>query len=226
MQQVEINAEIRNTRGSAASRRLLREDKVPAVLYGHEIDGISLILDRHKMDHLLGVEGFVGLIDLKISDETKGLSKGEQVLALVKDYQADPITRELIHIDLYRVDLNREVTVAVPLHVEGAAPGVKEGGILDIARREIEVRCLPNSIPESLVADVSELQLGHSLHMKDIILPEGISTQSDINYTVVTVALPTKVEEPVVTEEAEVAVAEGAEEKPAEEQAEEKKEGK
>lgn len=224
MQQVEITAEVRTCTGSAASRRLRRRGMVPAVLYGHETEGIPLVLDGRRMDHLIGAEGFTGLIDLKVEGEAKSLPKDEQLLVLVKGHQADPITRRLSHIDLYRVSLEEEVAVTIPIRITGVAPGVKVGGILDIIRRELEVRCLPNNIPEFIAADVSQLELGDSIHVKDLKIPKGVSLHIETNYTIVTVTSPTKMEVPIPEEEVAVEAVEEEEAKPEEAEVPEKKE--
>ncbi len=225
MQQVKIEAEVRTSTGTAASRRLRRKGKLPAVLYGHAVDGVALVVDARIMDKLMGAEGFNGLIDLQVKGEAKGIKAGEQLLTLIKSHQADPVTRTLTHLDLYKVNLKEEVTVSIPIHIEGTSPGVKAGGILDVVRREIELRCLPNVIPEYIVADVSSLEMGQSLHVEDLPLPEGVVAHVDTNYTVAAVVAPTKVEEvaPVETA-AEGEEAKEGEEKPEENKAEKKEE--
>ncbi len=224
-QRVEVQADYREETGSAVSRRLRRAGKVPAVLYGHEINGVSLTLDHRTMDRLLGAEGYSGLISLKVANDKQGLDKDGPLLVLVKSHQADPITRNLTHIDFYKVNLKEEVTVSIPIHMEGMAPGVKAGGILDVIRREIEVKCLPDKIPEFVTADVSSMEMGDSLHVEDLQMPEGVQVHADTNYTIAAVVAPTKIEEPAPTEEVEAVegAAEGGEAKPAEEKAEEKK---
>ena len=109
-----------------------------------------------------------------------------------------------LHADFYTVDLEQRVEVAVPVHITGKAIGVEEGGVLDQALREIELSCLPLAIPKELMADVSELELGQSLHVRDIPLPEGVELKSDPELSVVSVVAPMKEEEePVVEEGAE-----------------------
>ena len=201
-ERVTIQAEHRSKTGSAEARRLRRQGKLPAVLYGHEVDGLALSVEARAMDRLMGAEGFSGVIDLKLANDTEGLNKEGPLLVLIKQYQADPITRALLHIDLYKVNLQEKVSVTVPVHMEGTAPGVKAGGILDVVRREIEITCLPDNIPEFLVADVSSLELGDSVHVQDLRLPEGVSALADTNFTIATIAAPTKIEEAPAAEEA------------------------
>jgi large subunit ribosomal protein L25 len=207
MQQVKVNAELREKKGSRESRRLRREGRIPAILYGHDLSEIMLSLDAASMEKLLGNEGYNGIIDLKIKGGDK-IATGP-LLALLKSYQADPLSRMLTHVDFYKVDLEEKVVVSVPLHITGIAPGVKAGGVLDIVRRELETRCLPNRIPEAITIDVSQMELGDIVHVQDIPFPEGVEVLADTNFTVVAVQAPSKIEEaaPVAEEGAEEASA-------------------
>ena len=166
------------------------------------------------------------LINLAV--EGGGAFDGRMVL--VRELQKDPVQGSYLHADFFAVDVQHVVEVSVPIHITGRAKGVELGGILDQALREIDLECLPLAIPSELLVDVSELDVGQSLHVSDIALPEGVTLRSDPGLSVVSVVAPAKVEE--VAEEAEVEV-EGeeaaAEEKEgaaeASEKAEEKKSG-
>jgi len=213
MQRVKLQAEFRDQQGRSASKRLRREGKIPAVLYGHEMNVVNLTFDAKTMDKLLGHEGFHGLINLSITGAPESAVPSGALVTLIKAHQADPISRELTHLDLYKVDMKEAVTVTIPVHVEGTAPGVKAGGILEIVRRELEVSCLPDKIPESIVVDISGLEVGDSIHIENVTIPEGVTVSAETNFTVVAVAAPTKEEEPapVVVAEGEAAPAEGEE---------------
>jgi large subunit ribosomal protein L25 len=143
----------------------------------------------------------------------------------VKELQRDPVRGRPLHADFYLIELDKTVEVSVPIHLVGRAPGVEEGGILDHPLREIELECLPQAIPEGVDVDVSLLNVGDSIHVRDLTLPEGVSVQTDENQAVASVVAPAVVEEPVVEEleEGEEAVAEGEE---AEEGSAEAAEGK
>ena len=193
------------------------------MLYGHDIDAISLSLDGKLTEKLFGNEGFHGLIELKITGAPEAFKAGSSILALIKAFQSDPITRTLTHLDLYKVNLEEKVTVTIPIHVEGTAPGVKAGGILEVIRRELEVRCLPNNIPEEIRVDVGGLELGHSIHVQDLSFPEHVEPVAETNFTIVAVAAPSKVEEAVPTAVAEGEAAAEGEAKPGEEKAAEEK---
>jgi large subunit ribosomal protein L25 len=138
---------------------------------------------------------------------------GTAQTVLVKELQRDPVRGRPIHTDFYLVDLDKKVEVSVPIHLTGKAPGVELGGILDHPLREIELECLPRAIPESIDVDVSGLDVGDSIHVRDLELPEGVSVSTDVNLAVASVVAPVVVEEPVAeeVEEGEEPVAEGEE---------------
>lgn len=223
MQKVSLEAQYREQVGGTTAGRLRRDGKIPAVLYGHELEAISLFLDGKATEKLFGSEGFHGLIEIKITGAPKEFKAGTSILALIKEFQSDPLTRALTHLDFYKVNLEEKVTVTIPVHIEGTAPGVKAGGILEVVRRDLEIRCLPNNIPAEIRVDVSGLELGHSIHVQDLQFPENVEPEAETNFTIVSVAAPSKVEEAAPVAEAEgEAVAEG-EAKPGEEKAAEEK---
>jgi large subunit ribosomal protein L25 len=131
------------------------------------------------------------LIDLRV--EGSGAYDGKSML--VKELQRDPVTGSMLHVDLYAVDLQQTIQVSVPIHVTGTAEGVKMGGILDQTLREIELECMPEAIPQEIPVDVSALDIGQSLHVRDLALPEGVTLQSDPDLAVVLVAAPAAEEE-------------------------------
>jgi large subunit ribosomal protein L25 len=134
----------------------------------------------------------------------KGGSELDGSRVLVRELQRTPVGGDLLHADLYTVDLAQKVHVQVPVHLEGTPEGVKFGGILDHTLREIEFECLATSIPEEIRVDVSSLEIGQSLHVRDLNLPPGVDLVSDPELAVVLVAAPAA-EEEVVAPEAEVA---------------------
>jgi large subunit ribosomal protein L25 len=138
--------------------------------------------------------------------------------AMVKELQTHPVTGQFLHIDFYEVDLTRKINAMIPVTVTGKSQGVEDGGILQIVRREIEVFCLPTAIPESIEVDISELEIGGSIHVNEITLPSDVELPEDIDFTVITILAP-KVEEEVVEVE-ELAEGEEVPEEGAEEAAE------
>src|SRR5262249_25570921 len=123
-------------------------------------------------------------------------------LVLLKDYQQDPVSREMLHADFIDVRENEQVKVNVPLILVGKPVGVTEGGILSQSRRELEVYALPTAIPEKIEADVSHLKIAQSLHINDVKLPEGVRVKTQVNYTIAVVSVPEKEEVAPVAEAA------------------------
>ena len=152
--------------------------------------------------------GLNTLIDLKVA----GGGEFDGVQVIVKELQIDPVSRDLVHADFFAVDLTETIHVSVPVHLVGSAFGVTMGGIVDHALRALEIQCLPNAIPEEFQVDVSALDVGDAIHVRDMILPASIELLTDRDLPVVSVVAPVVVEEEVVEEEVdEDAVAEEGE---------------
>jgi large subunit ribosomal protein L25 len=138
------------------------------------------------------------LLDLKVAGG--GDFDGRQVL--IKELQRNPITGAYLHADLYAVDLKQTIHISIPVHIKGSAIGVTlGGGILDHATRELDVECLPNAIPEEIAVDVSELETGDSIHVRDLTVPEGATILNDPDVSIVSVVAPAVVEEEAPAEE-------------------------
>ena len=164
-----IEAELRSDLGKGASRRLRHEEKFPAVVYGTGKDPVSITLDHKKFIHNLENEAFYShILTLSIA------GKDEQVI--LKDLQRHPAKPTVMHADFLRVSATEKLHLRVPLHFINAeeCPGAKEGGLITHSITEIEVACLPKDLPEYLEVDLSSLELDHSLHMSDIIVPAGV----------------------------------------------------
>ena len=205
MAENEIAIEPREGIGKGVARKLRAAGRIPGVFYGKG-ESKSISLEPRPLERLLATSA-AGLNTL-ISLKGAGLD-GKQVL--VKQLQRDPVRGELLHADLFAIDVTQTVHVQVPVHLIGTPAGVAlEGGILDQTIREIEVECLPTAIPEDVSVDISELALGSSLHVSEIPLPSGVALISDGELSVASVVMPKVVEEEVPTEEVE----EGAEAAP------------
>ena len=205
MDRLELEVNLREGRGKGAARKLRAAGAVPAIVYGARKEPISLSVDARALSAVLR-RGTNQIIDLRPGEGFEGS------LVLLKDTQRDPVTRRLLHCDFYAVDTEQTIDVAVPVHVEGRPTGVELGGILDVILREVEVKCLPLQIPDSLTID-SELMIGDALHVSDLTLPQGLELMTDPTQTLVHVAAPRVEEEPEEEEEVaiegEVAPAEG-----------------
>jgi large subunit ribosomal protein L25 len=198
---LEIQVDTRDKKHKRDAKRLLRGGKIPGVLYGPKTQTVALELNQREFtSRVAGLEGS-HLVRLKSS----AASLAEKV-ALVKDLQYHPISGDVIHADLYEVDLTAKIQVHVPLHFVGRAFGVTRGGILQPIVREIEVECLPMDIPEFFNVDVSALDIGDSVHVEELAIPEGVSALIETNFALVTVVPPTVEEAPTPA----VAAVEGA----------------
>ncbi|HEX6938382.1 MAG TPA: 50S ribosomal protein L25/general stress protein Ctc [Longimicrobiales bacterium] len=180
-----LKAALREERGKGAARRLRAAGRVPAVVYGHGDETRPLSVDAHELERLfsrIAVENT--LIQLEIDGQP-----GTRVL--VREVQTHPYRPEVLHVDFYQVHAGERVTVAVPVRLTGTAEGVKMGGVMDQTLHEIEVRCVPESIPEAIEVDVSGLQIGESLHVRDVALPPGVELHEDPDRTICTVTSAT-----------------------------------
>jgi large subunit ribosomal protein L25 len=204
LETLEIEVKARQAGSKHQARRLRREGKIPAVLYGPKVESLALELNRKDFSNrVAGLEGS-HLVRLK-SASTALADK----VALVKEMQYHPVTGDVIHADFYEVDLTVRIEVSVPLRFIGKGAGVVRGGILQPIVREIQVECLPLDIPQFFNVDVSALDIGDSVHIEDLPMPEGVTAVYDSNFALVTIATPTVEEEPTaataITEAATVA---------------------
>ncbi len=190
MERVAMTAELREKSGKGVARGLRRNEKVPAVLYSHG-SSTPISMGLKDLKKILNAEGGEhALINLTLT----GAKGAKERMALIKDYQLDPRSGGLIHVDLQEVAMDEKVKIPVAVHVTGSAAGVKEGGILQLALRELEIECLPAQIPDHLVLDVTALNVNESLHVRDIKVPEGVKILSDSEATVVTIQPPISAE--------------------------------
>ncbi|MFH1652432.1 MAG: 50S ribosomal protein L25 [Pseudomonadota bacterium] len=208
MLRMDLTAQNRE-KGKGKCRRLRNSGFVPAVLYGADTTPKNLFVNAREIEALeKKAEGFNFLIDLKVEG-------GEDTLAMVRDYQADPIKRFLTHLDLQKIDINKKLEVEVPVILTGIPIGVKdEGGVIDQSRRSLHIRALPTNIPAHIEIDVSAMSIGDNVHANQVALPEGVEFPHDTNFTIVTIVPPTKIEAAVVAvpvEGEEGAVVEGVE---------------
>lgn len=198
-----LQAQKREGTGKGVGRKLRAAGRIPAVMYGRGQENVTLSLEPRALEKVLaaGHAGLNTLIDLSVEG-------GGESVVLVRELQRDPVKGSLVHVDLFQVDLTQTVDVSVPLHVVGTAKGVAlDGGILDFALREIEIECLPRSIPDQIDVDVSALEIGESLHVRDLALPPGVALKSDPDLSVVSVVAPSTEEAPAAAAEAEAPAA-------------------
>lgn len=186
-----LAVEIRNATGKGVARKLRAVGVIPAVLYGHGKESISLTVNAKTLDTLLKTSqaGLNTLIDLEGEASVSGK------VVLIKELQRHSVAGTLSHADFFEIDQSEKLHVQVPIKLEGTPAGVKVGGILEHMMREIDLECLPTAIPDSIEIDVSNMEQGDSLHVSDLVLPEGVETAVDPALPVAHVAIPKTVEE-------------------------------
>jgi len=186
LETLEIQVEARDKQRKRDARRLLRSGKIPAILYGPKTAAVGLALDKKEFSRrVAGLQGS-HLVRLK-----SGAAALAEKVALVKEMQFHPISGDVIHADFYEVDLTAKIQVHVPLHFVGKAVGIARGGILQPIVREIGVECLPLDIPEFFNVDVTALDIGDSVHIEDLQMPEGVASMAEENLALVSVVPPT-----------------------------------
>lgn len=202
MERVSLSAQERTGVGKSGARRARREGFVPAVLYGRGRTPRALSVGRKDLLSALRTAGRNALIDLRIAQD--GESQAETVM--IEEIQRDQIRREILHIDLHLISLTEALDVNVPVVLTGTPEPVTSGtGILEQLRREVEVRCLPTQIPDRLTIDVSALQVGASLHVRDLKVGEGIEVLTPPEEVLAAVVAPAVEEEAAPAAEAEAA---------------------
>jgi large subunit ribosomal protein L25 len=196
-------AETGRPTGSAHARRMRREDHVPAIVYGQGMEPITISVVRRELRVALsGPAGVNTVLDLRVD--------GNVYPAIVKEMQRHPVRRTVSHVDFLQVNLNEEITIAVPVRLEGEAKAViAEGGLVDPAVDTIEVRTTPRNIPNEIVIDVTDMTMDTVITLAEIPLPAGVTAIADPETAVVTVLVTREEELPEAEEAAEGEAAEG-----------------
>ena len=204
MNEFEVVAQPRTALGTNASRRLRRTGMIPAILYGGGKDPVPLSLDENRIRKQIENEAFAAhILTVKVEDED------EESQAVLKSVHRDPATDRVIHMDFQRISASSEIHMRVPLHFinEEECPGKRAGGIVTHLLVEVEVGCLPRDLPEFIEVDMASLDVGDSVHLSEIILPDGVHIMAlahnpDNDQPVVSVQHPQKLEaEPEAEEE-------------------------
>ncbi|HSR54856.1 MAG TPA: 50S ribosomal protein L25/general stress protein Ctc [Alphaproteobacteria bacterium] len=204
---IQLTARARDRAGKGAARAVRREGLVPAVIYGGKETPLTISLEPRELRRRLGQTGFfTTLTDVDVD--------GTAHRVLARDVQFHPVTDQPLHVDFLRVSENTRITVAVPVLFENEeeCPGLKRGGVLNVVRHEVEVDCRADAMPQALSADLANLEIGDSIHISDIDLPDGVvPTITDRDFTVATIAAPTVVRDEALEAEAEAEAEEGEE---------------
>ena len=181
MSETVLNANPGRTTGSSTSRRLRREGRIPAVVYGHGMDPLAVDIDRRDLRAALsGAAGLNTILDLTV--------EGAVYPSLIKDIQRHPVRRTVLHVDFIQVNLNEEVVVSIPVTIEGEAKEVlQHNGLVDLSMPEFEVRTTPRNIPEGITIDVTDMTMDTVIRVEDVELPDGVEAAGDPDSPVVTV---------------------------------------
>lgn len=205
MSETVLTAEVGRRSGSSDSRRMRAEGKIPAVVYGHGMDPLSISIDRRELRQALsGAAGMNTILDLTVD--------GEVYATLIKDIQRHPVKRSVQHIDFIQVNLNEDIVVAIPIHLVGEAKEVSaHSGLVDLAMQELFVRTTPRNIPDGVTIDITDMTMDSVIRVEDIPLPDGVAAEADADAAVVTVlTMRTPVlDEEEAAQEAAAAEAEG-----------------
>jgi large subunit ribosomal protein L25 len=200
METLELNVLYRGETTKSAKNKLKKEGLIPAIFYGKHIEeNIPLAVDPITIKKILRSDSGVNtFITLKIKKDDEIIEHK----AIIKDVQMHPIYRMPVHVDFYAIYEKEEIEVEVPVVPVGVAPGIKKGGILQVIRKELTVKCLPQHLPDKIEIDISSLDLHEAIHVEDIKI-DNIKFVYDTNFTVITIVSPDKEKEEVEEEEEE-----------------------
>lgn len=206
MKELNLTVDKRDETGKGINRRLRQAGDIPAVVYGPETEPIPVTVNYQKLYRLMRDVPMSTIINLDIVGVDAPARK-----VLIRDLQKDPVSGELLHIDFHHIPMDKPITLTVPIRTTGIPVGVKMfGGIVEHIRREIDISCLPSDIPGDVEVDISELNVGDSIHVADVEL-KNVTIMTDPERTLVTVVAPTVIKAAEVAEAEEAAVAEGEE---------------
>lgn len=199
MSDIVVSVEVRERTGTGGAREARRSGLVPGVLYGGPRGAVSISVKRNELVKAISTGKLIAqMVDLE--------HKGERQPVIARDIQFHPVTDEPVHIDFYRVEENSVITLNVPVHFinDEKCPGLKRGGVLNIVRHDIEVRCKAGNIPSDIVVDLSGFDIGDSIHISSVTLPQGVKPViTNRDFTIATVQGSRAVIEDSVDEDGE-----------------------
>ncbi|MBU2541800.1 MAG: 50S ribosomal protein L25 [Candidatus Omnitrophica bacterium] len=212
MEEIQLEVSLRKEKGKSKVKALRRAKLIPAVVYSDKANHV-LSIDRTCFQRAIGTHPAENVIvNLKIRDEASDAKKHKEHYVIIKDIQYDPVLDTILHVDFHEISLTEEITVKVPIIAKGEPIGVKQdSGALEHQLWELEIKCLPRNMPEKIEVDVTSLNIGDNIHVKDLKLPAGVVFLQDPEMVVVSVAAPIKEEAPP-EEAVEGEAAEGAQE--------------
>ncbi len=188
MAQITLPARVRVQKGKSAVRKMRNRQEVPAVFYGPKSDPVTLAIKNADLQGVIKQAALENII-LGLEIESEGGKEKRNVM--VKELQSDPIKDTVYHVDFYEISMNKEVSIDISIHLLNTPVGVTNGGILQHIKREMTILALPDRLIDHIDVDVAGLDIGESIHIEDIALPEGVSTPLDGQMAVAVVAAPT-----------------------------------
>ena len=203
MDNLSLTVEPRSKVGKSAARRLRREGKVPGVVYGIK-DPTPVTINPSDLEKIFTTGAGTNVI---LQLDVVGEKKSDRPV-LVKDLQRDAMSDQIMHADFLEIHMDRKIQVSIPFNFEGESAGVKLGGVFSVLLRELDVECLPNAIPEGIPVDVTALEVGDVIHVRDIVIPADVDLASPPDDPVVTVIMPVEEEVPEEAEDEEALAAE------------------
>jgi len=209
MAQYQLAATVRETTGKEAAKKMRREKNIPGIFYGAVSEPIMLSFKDGDLRKILKTSASENIIMGLQLETDKGT---ETKMVILKELQSDPLKDSYIHADFYEISMDKELTLNIPVVLLNTPVGVSNGGILQHVRRELTISCLPDNVIEAIEVDVSGLDIGESLHIEDVVFPEGITTSHEGHLTIAVVNAPTVAEEEEAEEEGEEVAEEEAEE--------------
>jgi large subunit ribosomal protein L25 len=201
-----LAAKTRDQKGKQAAKRLRRENRLPAIFYGPGASTMMLTVDYKELDKIITkTSGENVIIGLQIESEKGSDSK----IVILKELHSDPVKRNYLHADFYEISMDKELTLEIALHFINIPKGVVNGGMLQPIRRELTVSCLPDKMVDFIEVDVSGLDIGQSLHIREITLPDGLKSELDPDLPIATVIAPSAVAAEAGAGEEKAVAAEG-----------------
>lgn len=182
MEQKEINLNLRTRTGKNAARQCRADGLIPGIVYGKGIEPVPVTLAPKELGDALAGEGGQNTL-LKV----KGAGELDGSMVIVAELLKNPLKRNILHVDLHKLNMSEKIRLDVPINLVGTAPGVKDGGLMEFLLHSVEVECLPTQIPERLDVDITSLTIGHSIHVSDIQLPAGVKALGDGRTAIVSI---------------------------------------
>ncbi len=194
---VQLSADLRSKTGKGVNRRLRAAGSIPAIFYGPGMEPISLAVNPKALK--AAVSGPLKMNTLLEFDIKDGEKSVDTKVAVLKDYQIHPLRRHWLHADFVSIDLSKPMEVRIPIELTGKPVGVVNGGMIQVIRRDIGITCLPEKIPAKIEFDITTIDIGDNLHVRDIPLPEGAAPVDNPNFAILTCVAP--LQEKEATEE-------------------------